>query len=416
MLSVNRSCPTPLVSLTIAVLSHYIRSNEMTLPGPGEVSDIRAVYTDTSKNWSDVYTRLHGLDVSAFFEVEGFCDLGEFCDSEENRNKMTTALSDIKTRLDREIGYRNDIDTFLNEDLAGLIDSASISGITTFGEDYHHIRELLDVPEESDKEIAMKAVEIFKTFVHLASLSVEELAPVTEVFDAFVDIGLEVSRGEDGAEELDVLDRKTAQLWADFSDKFITAKFNLGLVFNLIVSDETKIETIGWKISQAEPGWTWNSTDSSRITRKLRNVFTAYFYQTLLPVVYPDIVYMPDVDFTTPECYCACAADHDFPESWGEVPDNDFWAGQVSDTPGYIVYTVKKHGDYSEEAYPPDYVDDQNRQRNVLDELLGDQYSDINLPCQRFFTRRPFNYQVPETWSRICRRCAWLVGKGCPGY
>jgi hypothetical protein len=167
------------------------------------------------------------------------------------------------------------------------------------------------------------AYSIIQETFHLLS---EALAPVSEEFAsptgvvaAGIGLGTALSAEQDGTLDAQAVQDKANELAGDLVDRIQNTENNLGQLYNVIVSDYGKLETVG---NNASNIWAWNSGDQTDATNGLTLGADGTFYQKLMPAAY----HMWDFGSSTGGSYtCGKGGENGIQTPFPHMPSSDYF-------------------------------------------------------------------------------------------
>ncbi len=215
-----------------------------------------------------------------------------------------------------------------------------------------------------------------------------ELVPVIATANALLYLQMQFNNTPAGASNNQVL-ATVGDLATQINSSLSAGIASFGVLENLLLTDWSKLQTIGTKIQNAQSGspWFWSTDTTENISTQLASVYTVSFYQALMHAKY-EIVNFYDVSFSNPSNYSysyGCNPQYGVCCCSGSIysPPSGAWA---SDGVGDIFMAVSQH----DGSYPS----------NTLTSKL---FSTMNLYSWDFFLNvRGWSYMVnayPQGWS-----------------
>jgi hypothetical protein len=218
------------------------------------------------------------------------------------------------------------------------------------------------------------------------------LSPFLSIANAMLYLQMQVNKTPTGASNNEVL-ATVGDLATQINASLSTGIASFGVLERLLLTDWTKLQTIGTNIQNAQQGspWFWGTNTTANIATQLANAYKVHFYQALMPAKY-ELVNFYGVPFSKPSDYsysyncniqfgvCCCS---------GSVysPPSGAWIHSASG----IVMAVSRH----DGSYPS----------NTLTNKL---FSTMNLySWDFFFSARGWSAMVnalPQGWNDYLAR------------
>ena len=373
-----------------AALSDFLASNG-DYRDPSHEGYCRNIRTDYNED----------LDWGQRIGLLGKVDYSEFPTKDEFSEETLNSIND---KLYKEISHVCEIWTLFIDDLKTFYNYMAGKENDDLNQLYYNLLSDLQLEEDEKKDKSMSFLNWWTCLWGAASLLDEELKPVFEV-SHITSLFFEAYSGEpteDNKDPFSVLNRKAADLWADFGNKMMDEFFDLGFVFNVIVNDYAKMEYVHNKRADGEKGWIWveNGYTPHDIAISLEGGTEAFFFQTLLPSVYK-IEWMSLVPYQTPHdfCWCECNSLECCYDSrrHKEPPDDDAYYCQEGAL--VIMYNLYSLIDKDSKSDNPIYIG-----KDITDQLFG-------LPVDKDYliTRWSFDRHYPKGWDH--HHCKDYEGK-----
>ncbi len=132
------------------------------------------------------------------------------------------------------------------------------------------------------------------------------IGPVLGITDTVMNFATGLARDADGNQTTE-LDTTVAKLEDTAARTFNEQAVAIGIQFDFIYQDWSKLDALGKALQSHAPGWTWSSSSTGIILQGMKPVVEQSYYQALLPAVYALGFYVPAGDGwpTDPHNYSA---------------------------------------------------------------------------------------------------------------
>jgi hypothetical protein len=224
--------------------------------------DLRAEYCNTNIDWALQATRLKDLTLppGAHF------DAADLAAVQKELIAEFTWVSQVRNLVD------NLEKVFASSESASGFDLAKVTN------------DVLNASgANGSSEVAMSALELMGSFIVGAGAVAElEVEPAVGLIVAGIKLASAVSEQPDGTETLGEVRTKAADLGAELAVRYAAAQDNLGLAFNLLVTDYTKLLTANLQVVGG--AWQLGYPLSSDLTKALNFGTKQLTWTELLPV------------------------------------------------------------------------------------------------------------------------------------
>ena len=132
------------------------------------------------------------------------------------------------------------------------------------------------------------------------------VGPVLGVTDTAMNFSTGLARDADGNQTTEI-DTTVAKLEDNAARTFNEQAVAIGVQFDFVYQDWSKLDALGKALQSHAPGWTWSSSSTGIILQGMKPVVEQSYYQALLPAVYALGFYVPAGDGwpTDPHNYSA---------------------------------------------------------------------------------------------------------------
>lgn len=253
-------------------------------------SDPRLRYTDLSLRFNgDLYV---DLKATSFVEGRGFT-------SEE--------FDDVKTQLLNEFRWVGNTVAYFDETRKVLTESV----ILRQGELDKIANTILSRLPSPDAEVPFNFLSLFGTVFGFARGEVPGAGIISSAFT----VAANKTRGERGMPSIDRLKVAAGQLSRELVERYGLGLDTLGLIRSLLLTDPTKLETVGTHIANSDPGWIWTDAIEAKTRNAMVVAARKSFYGSLLGTSFQTYI-LPDYDRFPTASSCRVLGDDQPAESW----------------------------------------------------------------------------------------------------